>query len=153
MNCEFYKCLSMGEDIKNLAMSLINSLGICSFRLTKLLSNSHVLSSLPPSELSPKIFNLDLSSQSTERALVMSWDIEHDTFISKPTEKNMPVTKRGILGLVSFIFYSLSILTPSLSAAKLIIQYLWRKTIDWEESIPEDLVKYWKGWLDNLLEI
>ena len=91
---DFLKSLSMGEDIKNIAMSLINSLGICGFRLTKLLSNFHnVLSSLPPSELSPKIVHLDLSSQPIERALGMSWDIEHDTFISKSIKKDKPVTK------------------------------------------------------------
>ena len=44
-------------------MSLINSLGVCGSRLTKWLSNSHnVLSTLPLSELFPKIVNLDLSS-------------------------------------------------------------------------------------------
>ena len=54
-------------------MSLINSLGICGYRLTKWLSNSrNVLSSLPSSELSPKIVNLGLSSQPIERALGLS---------------------------------------------------------------------------------
>ena len=37
--------------------------------------------------------------------------------------------------------------------AKFIIQGLWMKSIYWEESISEDLVKRWKGWLDNLLEM
>ena len=75
-------------------------------------SNSHnVLSSLTSSELSPEIVNLDLSSQQIERALGMSWDIEHDTFVLKPIEKDMPVTKQGILILVSSIFYLLGILT------------------------------------------
>ena len=70
------KSLSTEEDIKNFAMSLIYSLGICGFRLTKWFFNSHnVLSSSPPSELSPKIVNLDLSSQPTERASGMSWDM------------------------------------------------------------------------------
>ena len=55
--------------------------------------------------------NLDLSSQQIERALGMSWDIEHDTFVLKPIEKDMPVTKQGILILVLSIFYLLGILT------------------------------------------
>ena len=37
--------------------------------------------------------------------------------------------------------------------AKFIIQGLWMKSIYWEESISEDLVKRWKGLLDNLLEM
>ena len=60
---DFLKSLSTEENIKNLVMSLINSLGICGFRLTNWLSNPHnVLRSLPTSELSPKIGNLALSS-------------------------------------------------------------------------------------------
>ena len=69
------------------------------------------MSSLPSSELSPEIVNLDFSSQQIERALGMSWDIEHDTFVFKPIQKDMPVTKQGILILVSSIFYLLGILT------------------------------------------
>ena len=125
---------SSGEDIKNLAMSLINSFGIC----TNWLSNSHnVISSLPPSELSPKIGTLDLSSQPTEKALGMSWDIEHDTFFLKPMEEDMHVTKRRIISLVSSIFDSLGIMTPSVLEEKLKIQDLWRKKIDRNEPIPE----------------
>ena len=129
---------SSKEDIKNLAMSLMNSLGICGFIVTKWLSNFHnVLSSLQLSELSPKIVNLDLLSLPIEKALGMSWYIEHDTFFLKSMEKDMHVTKRRILCLVSSIFDSLGILTPSVLENKLKIQDLWRKNIDWDEPIPE----------------
>ena len=107
------KYLSPEEDIRNLAVSLINPLGICSFRLIKWLSNSHnVLSSLPTSELSPKIVNLDLSSQPIKRVLGMSWDTEHDTFVLKTIEKDRPVIKPAILSSVSYIFELLGILAP-----------------------------------------
>ena len=107
------KSLSTEEDIRNLAVSLINPLGICSFRLIKWLSNSHnVLSSLPTSEHSPKIVNLDLSSQPIKRVLGMSWDTEHDTFVFKTIEKDRPVIKRAILSSVSYIFEPLGILAP-----------------------------------------
>ena len=97
---DFLKPLSTEENIKNLVMSLINSLGICGFRLTNWLSNSHnVLRSLPTSELSPKIGNLALSSYTIERALGMYWDIEHDNFVIKPIEKDMPVPNEKFLVL------------------------------------------------------
>ena len=52
----------------------------------------------------------------------------------------MPVT---IPGIPSFIYVRPTgyIGTIILLEAKLVIQYLWRKNIDWDESIPEDLVK------------
>ena len=65
---------------------------------------------------------LDLSSQPIERALGMSSDNEYDTFVFNPIEKNMPVTKRGIINLVSSFFDPLGIETPSILEAKLIIQ-------------------------------
>ena len=42
---------------------------------------------------------------------------------------------------------------PSILEKKILIQDLWRKNIDQDESIPEDLVKRWKRWLYNLLKI
>ena len=113
-------------------MSLTDSRCICRFRLEKWLSNPHnLLSSLPLSELSPKIVNLDLSSQVIQRALGVSLDIEHDILFFKPIEKGMPVTKRGILSLVSSIFDPLGILTPSILQTNLITQDFWRKNNDW----------------------
>lgn len=67
---------------------------------------------------------MDLLLQSIEIALGMSWDIEHDTFVFKPIENDIPVTKRGIISLVSSIFSPLGILTPLILETKLIIQYL-----------------------------
>ena len=82
---DFLKCLSTEEDIKK-AVLLINFLGICSFRLPKWHSNSHNV-------LSSKTVNLDLLTQPIERALGRSWNVEHDTFVFKPIEKDMLVTK------------------------------------------------------------
>ena len=65
----------------------------------------------------------------------------------------MSVTKREILNLISSIFDPLGILTPSTLETKLTISDLWSKSIDWDGSIHKDLVKLWKGWLDNLLKI
>ena len=90
---------------------------------TWLFTSHNVLSSLPPSELSRKIVNLDLLLQSIEIALGISWNIEQDTFVFKPIENDIPVTKRGIISLVSSIFSPLGILTPLILEAKLIIQY------------------------------
>ena len=80
---------------------------------------------------------MDLLTQSIERALGMSWNVEHDTFVFKPVEKDMRATKWGILSLVSYIFDSLGILTQLRLESKLIIQDFWLENIDWGESITE----------------
>ena len=122
---EFLSSLPDEESLLRLSLSLISCLKACGFRLTKWVSNSKViLENIPSSELSPKFINLDLNSQPIEGVLGMIWNVSEDFFIFKPLLKQCVYTKRGFLGIVASIFDPLGILTPSILAAKLIIQSL-----------------------------
>ena len=59
-----------------------------------------------------------------------------ETFVFRPISKFYSLTKRGILILVSTIFESSGILTPSVLEAKFIVQDLDLKGLDWDEDIP-----------------
>ena len=151
---DLLKSLSSEEALINLSFSLIKALSSCGFQLTKWVSNSDtILKALPTSELSPKIINLDRSSQPIERALGLMWDLVDDTFVFKPILKTYTKTKRGILSLVATIFDPLGILTPCMLEAKLIIQELWKKGIDWDEDLPNYLNIRWMKWFDQLVDI
>ena len=82
---------------------------------------------------------MDIFSQYIERSLGMSWNIESDNFIFKHVKKEATVMKRVILSSVLLIFDPLGNVTPAILDAKLIIQDLWKKNVDWDDCIPEKL--------------
>ena len=111
------------------------------FLLTKFVSNSPtVLNSLPSSEISPKFVNLDLGSDVSDKILGLIWNINIDKLLFKPVTKIFPKTKRGILSMISTIYYPLGILTPALLKPKKVIQDLRKNKIDWDETILHQLL-------------
>ena len=60
---DFLKFLSIEENLKDLALSLISALDNCGFKHTNLKFRSEYISNfLPTLELTPKLVDLDLSS-------------------------------------------------------------------------------------------
>ena len=105
------------------------------------------------SEISPKFVNLDLGSDAREGTLVLIWNNNTDKLSFKPITKNFPETKRGILSMISTIYDPLAIPTPALLKPKKIIQYLWKNKIDWDETIPHQLLPHWNEWKQDLQNI
>ena len=84
------------------------------FKLTKFISNSiKNLKELLPYDASQKhsIVDLDLQNTPIQRALGVLWDTENDLLKVKTIQKDIPMTKRSLLSLVSLIFDPLRILT------------------------------------------
>jgi len=80
------------------------------FRLTKSskwISNSReVMASIPNKDQLKKVRSLDLQCEAlpVERALGVSWDIENDEFSFDLKVLNKPLTRRGVLSIVSLDF-------------------------------------------------
>jgi len=77
------------------------------FRLTKWISNSRdVMASIPNKDQLKKVQSLDLQCEAlpVERALGVSWDIENDEFSFDLKVLNKPLTRRGVLSIVSLDF-------------------------------------------------
>ena len=55
--------------------------------------------------------------------------------------------------MISTIYDPLGILTPALLKPKKIIQDLWKKKIDWDETIPHQLLAQWNAWKQDLENI
>ena len=79
--------------------------------------------------------------------------MENDLLKVKAIQKEIPMTKRGLLSLVSSIFDPLGIITPAIIEPKHIIQLSWQRKIDWDDPLPLDLEIGWKNWLINLRKI
>ena len=120
------------------------------FRLTKWSSNdSWILDNLPISEISAASVNLDLDDINIERALGILWNPKMDTLQIKVSDRETPVTKRGILTYTSSIFDPLGILSHMVLEPKLIIQSQWKEKVDREDEIPYNLKNRFQKWREN----
>ena len=99
------------------------------------------------------IVDLDLQKTPIQRTLGVLWDMENDLLKVKAIQKEILMTKRGLLNLVSSIFDPLGIITPAIIEPKHIIQLSWQRKIDWDDPLPLDLEIRWKNWLINLRKI
>ena len=125
-------CLRSVED-ETTAVQLLQGLRqACTsggFRLRKFTSNSRtVLDSVPPEERSKetRAINLDYDTLPIKRALGVEWCIQSDTFGFRIMVNDKPITKRGILSMVSLIFDPLGLVAPFSLPARLILQELVR---------------------------
>ena len=122
------------------------------FRLTKFISNDKdLLAAIPAEERTIK--NLDLDKLLIERALGQQWNIDTDTFgvkTSPPLARPGRDTRRGCLSTLSSIFDPLGMIGPVLLPAKRVLQKTWQLKLHWDDKLPEDLLKDWNKWKENL---
>ena len=123
------------------------------FNLVKFIPNSRdILKKISSGNLSPKIVNLDLDELPIERNLGVSLDPNSDMLTFKVVNKNIPETKRGILSMVSSIFDPMGLISPIIVKAKLLIQEIWRRSLEWDEELPRDLMDQWNLWKNLVLK-
>ena len=121
------------------------------FGLTKWTSNdSRILDNLPLSKILAASINLDLDDTNIERMLGIISNPKMDTLQIKVSDRETPMTKRGILSYTSSIFDPLGILSPIILEPKLIIQSLWKEKVDWDDEIPYNLKNRFEKWKENL---
>lgn len=97
------------------------------FRLTKWMSNNwDVLTSIPQEDRATEVKNLDFDQESLtiERALGVQWCIRSDQFKFHVNIQQRPLTRRGILSMMSSVYDPLGILSPVILPAKNILQEL-----------------------------
>ncbi|XP_072168946.1 uncharacterized protein [Diadema setosum] len=145
------KSVATKEEGQNLIQGLCKLLKKGGFRLTKWLSNDmDVLASIPQEERAQSVVDLDLDHLPIERTLGVLWNVETDDFGFKVHLKEKPATRRGILSMVSSLYDPLGFLAPFILRAKLLLQFLCRRGVDWDERVTNDELQRWKQWLDDL---
>ena len=89
---------------------------------------------------SPKIVDLDLDNIAVvKRVLGIIWDPQKDMFLIKSVTKNVALTKRRFLSFFISIYDPVGLIAPVTLEPKLNIQDLWRRQIDWDVQLTDDL--------------
>jgi len=88
-----------------------------------------------------------------ERTLGVRWDVETDTLSFATCMKQKPMTRRGMLSIVSSVFDPLGFLNPFILPAKRMIQDLCRRKIWWDSPLSVSDEEPWRRWLDDLRKL
>ena len=117
------------------------------FNLRSWASNSHCLQTIAHEE---KV----IDENEVVSLLGLHWNTTKDylSFIPKKIDltDNSAITKRKILQNSSKIFDPLGFLSPITVRAKLLIQELWQKNMDWDEPLDQPTTSKWNYIADDL---
>lgn len=80
----------------------------------------------------------------------MHWNVERDEFVFKIQIKDKPLTRRGLLSIVSSIYDPLGFTAPFVLSAKIVLQDLCRRKMNWDDAIPSDCLTSVQRWLEEL---
>ena len=122
------------------------------FNLTKFISNKKkVIQSVPGYDRRNGVKNADLdTSLPLKKTLGVYWDTENDIFRFKIVLRDKPMTRRGMLSLISSIFDPLRVVAPHTLRGKRILQLLCQDEIGWDEIAPDDIIREWQLWCKTL---
>ena len=137
------------REIRDQLIAILNSGG---FELSKWAANNSTL--LPSNHLGePTVINLD--KQGNTKTLGLFWNCSNDTlqynseYVIPPTE----VTKRTVLSAISKTFDPLGLISPIIIRAKVMMQELWSRNLDWDIPIPRDMYVSWQQLIQEINNI
>ena len=81
---------------------------------------------------------------------VFTWAADDDTLVQR---RGKAITRRGILSAVSSLFDPLVMIAPFIMKAKLLLQELCRKKLQWDEEISELEKRQGLHWLNDLSKL
>ncbi|KAL0858664.1 hypothetical protein ABMA27_012488 [Loxostege sticticalis] len=95
---------------------------------------------------------MEIKIDSTLKILGLTWDRSDDVFqyVVKLPEICRPATKRSILSNIAKLFDPLGWLAPAVIVAKIFIQKLWLAGLDWDQELPDSLLKEWDTYCQEL---
>ena len=124
------------------------------FNLTKWTSNdSDVIEKVPFNDRSKKAQERSLDTPTEDRALGVCWRIQEDQIGFQVQRMEQPLTKQGILSMLSSVYDPLGLASPFVLRARRIVQRLCDKKVDWDEPIPEIEEDQWTQWANELKDM
>ena len=135
---------------KELAVRLIRDVkAMCQvgrFNLTNFTSNKKVIQSVSEYDRRNVVKNADLDTNLLlEKASGVYWNTKNDIFRFKIVLKDRPMTRRGMLSIISSIFDRLGFVAPHALTGKKILQLLCQ-----DEIAPDDITREWQLWCKTL---
>ncbi|GBL89301.1 hypothetical protein AVEN_225836-1 [Araneus ventricosus] len=88
--------------------------------------------------------------------LGLTWDREEDTLsceLIRTENEGEPITKRKILSVAHQLFDPIGFTCPITLIPKLLLKECWKLGISWDSKLPEDVIKKFKKWKDELHEL
>lgn len=92
----------------------------------------------------------DDESNLSIKVLGLQWLPACDAFSFATTPSNPVVSKRTVLSQIGRQFDPLGFVAPCVFYAKCFMQELWARQLDWDQSLPSDLVPQWRAYVNEL---
>ena len=128
---------------------LQKALSSAGFPLRKWTANKKdVLKHLPADHLLHADF-LEIDEASSAKTLGVRWKATTDEFyfVSSPLNPMSTYTKRTVLSQIAKLFDPAGWLAPFVVQAKLFMQELWLRSLEWDDQLPDDLLSKWREFL------
>jgi hypothetical protein len=128
--------------IRDQLIKILNSGG---FELSKWTSNEATC--LPHSNNrnvnNGSVVQLDKGSET--KTLGLYWNFSEDQLKYNISPMSIPnkTTKRNILSTICQIFDPLGLISPVIVSAKVLLQTLWTRNLDWDQAVPSDIKSRW----------
>jgi Pao retrotransposon peptidase len=136
------------EKAKEIQLQLVAMLKSGGFDLHKWVSNSPQLLNQLDSQ-----HRVQLTNDRTVKALGLTWQpIQDHLLISSGREmmKDQVVTKRSVLSSIARLYDPLGLAGPIVVTAKLLLQRLWYKQMDWDQPLDEEDHNLWVDFQSKL---
>ena len=152
---DLLKSMKDVQAAKQLLQNVINMCKSGGFNLTKFMSNSkELLATIPEEKRKEGVKDKDLSGDlPNDKALGICWNIEKDTFSFKINLDRKPITKRGLLSMISSIYDPLGYAAPFVLEGRQILQRLCNKNVQWDEIVQQDVQSDWAKWVEQMNQL
>ncbi|XP_054276868.1 uncharacterized protein LOC128995865 [Macrosteles quadrilineatus] len=141
------------EKTKKVKTELISLLESGGFQLRKWSSNSQELLQDVPSHHQELIFRDDKLENPSIKVLGLKWNPISDVFSYEVHVEQLPTTKRSLLSQVSKVYDPLGLITPVVLWAKCLIQKIWTLGLDWDQTLPTDIINQSVKYFENLPQL
>ncbi|XP_011687494.1 PREDICTED: uncharacterized protein LOC105449811 [Wasmannia auropunctata] len=132
------------QEIRKQLDSLLHRGG---FHLRKWSSNyEDLLQDIPTSDRLD-LNNVLFSEDCTTKILGISWNPTTDSFnyqIKLPNSHGK--TKRYVMSTIASLFDPLGWIAPVVISAKILMQELWIRGVNWDDTLPDDLLSRWNSY-------
>lgn len=142
-NCE-------GE-AKYLAQQVDRLLTEVGFELRKWQSNSVIVRTAMKTAHDEPII---ISEEDTTTILGLKWHPSKDTFsFAIKIAVTEELTKRDVLGKIAQLYDPLGYITPVTIVGRIIMQEIWKKRIEWDQKLPDDILKMWSAFWKDIRQL
>lgn len=140
------------DEVIDLIPQIQNTLNKGHFMLRKWISNdNNVLQSIDKSLRAYKDIG-DIPVDESWKALGIHWQPSSDEFYYKINEnvRNLALTKRTILAVISSLYDPIGFLAPTIVIAKIFIQLLWTSKVGWDDNLDNEISQNWLSFQNSL---